>query len=59
MANCEKKGIDSKHGVDGDGNVFEPNSVLNTEKRHKDWYNSQTMGKQRGKPKYDMKEKKK
>jgi hypothetical protein len=59
MANCGKKGIDSKHGVDRDGEVFEPNSALNTEKHHKDWYSSQTMGKQRGKPKYDMKEKKK
>ena len=37
----------------------EKNAELNTGKNHKDWYHPDTMGKQRGKPRYDLKETKK
>lgn len=32
---------------------------MHLEKDHKDWYHADTMGKQRGKPRYDLKEQKK
>ncbi len=34
--------------------LVEPNPYLQTQKKHKDWYLRPTMGKQRGKPRYDM-----
>jgi len=54
-----KKEISSKHGKDHDNNIFEPNASLYTEKCHKDWFHPETMGKQRGKPRYDLRENKK
>ena len=37
-----------------DQKLVQPNSYLETQKSHKNWYASNIMGKQRGKPKYDM-----
>lgn len=50
---------DGKHGIDNDNKIFEPNSELNLNSAHKKWFHEQTMAKQRGKPQYDLKEKKK
>lgn len=38
------------HGKD----LVQPNPYLKTERKHKNWYAPNTMGKQRGKPRYDM-----
>lgn len=35
---------------DNDNNIQNPNILLETEHGHKDWYNVNQMGKQRGKP---------
>jgi len=34
--------------------LTEPNPYLETQKKHQDWYLANAMGKQRGKPRYDM-----
>jgi len=59
MAKCGKKCGGSTQGVNRDGEIFEPSAELHTEKEHKKWYHTETMGKQRGKPRYDAKEDKK
>lgn len=43
-----KKKIDSSQLKDSDQNIEKPNSFLETEKEHKDWYDVNQMGKQRG-----------
>lgn len=37
-----------------DQKLVQPNPYLETQRSHKKWYSSNIMGKQRGKPKYDM-----
>jgi len=59
MAKCGKKCGDSTKAVDRDNFPVETGSQLKLEKEHKDWYHPETMGKQRGKPRFDMKEQKK
>jgi len=34
--------------------LVKPNFYLETQKKHKHWYLPDVMGKQRGKPRYDM-----
>ena len=40
----------SKQAKNNDNQIIEPNVFLGTEKEHKDWYDANQMGKQRGKP---------
>lgn len=40
----------TKQVKDNDGNIVEPNVILETEHEHKDWYNTNQMGRQGGKP---------
>lgn len=42
-----------------DQKILKPNSYLETQKSHKDWYDIHEMGKQRGKPRLAPKETKK
>ena len=44
----------SKLAEDHDQKLNKPNAYLQTQEEHKDWYLSNAMGKQRGKPRYDM-----
>ena len=37
-----------------DQKLVQPNPYLETQKNHRHWFSSNIMGKQRGKPKYDM-----
>ncbi|HLB95768.1 MAG TPA: hypothetical protein VJK26_02600 [Patescibacteria group bacterium] len=46
----KRKTIDSKRARDHDQKLQKPNSYLETQKSHKEWYNISEMGKQRGKP---------
>lgn len=39
--------------------LVETNPYLETQRNHKKWFAENTMGKQRKKPRYDLKEKKK
>jgi hypothetical protein len=48
----------SKLTVDAD-QLVQINPVFHTEKEHKKWFEPNIMGKQRGKPRYDLKERKK
>jgi len=34
--------------------LTKPDPYLETQKKHKSWYSANIMGKQRGKPRYDM-----
>lgn len=40
---------------DRDQKILEPNTLLKTDKAHKNWYSVNEMGKQGGKPKSNMK----
>jgi hypothetical protein len=44
----------SKLSKDHDQNLNEQNGYLEIQRQHKQWYESNAMGKQRGKPHYDM-----
>lgn len=39
-----------KQVKDNDNNILEPNVLLETEHAHKDWYNTNQMGRQGGRP---------
>ncbi|TSC95297.1 MAG: hypothetical protein Athens101428_25 [Candidatus Berkelbacteria bacterium Athens1014_28] len=45
--------------TNADNELIEVNSFLHTDEEHKDWYKPNVMGKQLGKPKYDLRETKK
>jgi len=49
----------SKLTTNPDNKPIEVNPFLRTEEKHRDWYEPNVMGKQRGKPRYDLKEIKK
>jgi len=49
-----KNKSNSKTTVNADQKIIKPNPYLETQKPHKKWYASNIMGKQRGKPRYDM-----
>lgn len=44
----------SKLAQDQDQRLVKPNSFLETQRPHQEWFHPNTMGKQRGKPRYDM-----
>ena len=44
----------SKLAKTHDEKLVQPNPYLETQREHKDWYAANIMGKQRGKPRYDM-----
>jgi len=44
----------SKLAENHDQKLNQPNPYLQTQQDHKNWYLSDAMGKQRGKPRYDM-----
>ena len=46
--------LNSKLAKDHDQKLNEPNPYLETQRAHKKWYARNIMGKQRGKPRYDM-----
>lgn len=54
MAKTKKKKV-----LNHDQKLVKPNSYLETQKSHKDWYDVDKMGKQRGKPNAVPKENKK
>lgn len=39
-----------------DQKILKPNAFLETQKKHRDWYDANQMGKQRGKPRLAPKE---
>jgi len=49
----------SKLTTNADNEPIQINTILRTEEEHKKWYDPNVMGKQRGKPRYDLKEVKK
>lgn len=49
------KKLKSNQAEDKDQNILKTNSFLETQKEHKEWYQSGTMGKQRGMPQWDRK----
>lgn len=44
---------------DRDSKILEPNVFLETQKKHRDWYDANQMGKQRGMPRIAPKENRK
>jgi len=54
-----KQHEDAKHVEDHDNKLLKPNTYLETEKEHKNWYNIHEMGKQRDKPRIAPREEKK